>query len=571
MYCRTVVAKNSEEDFERALKHVEKGRTQAFLFIASCYLHANGVRRDTDKALEYYTKAANQGSKNAQYNLGKMYQDGEGVKKDALKAKECFQLAGDIGKNRYIKSHGVTKSMQDAFEHNKIEGKFKTKEFSSVEYFDGKSFFNDFSFMSTEITDVKKLRRDREMNGVEPSAPRKSDEEFEALYASMKVAAPGDTEESKSLRYSIAETAKADHYMEKDQDLIGAVDHLYSVYQTNEAVKNILLKAGLWDAINISIDRCPDLLLVVGALVSRKLHSKENLNLLFGDYKKVAKVICQLTYTGGLDTSIPESSPLGMLLYKLKIQPLKPNISCNVCSTNVRTTKCSGCSKEFYCSKDCQKKDWKFHKPLCLKWSGKAGTVEMELESKRLRKEKDDLKKTMMEDEALRGAVLFKEGKEKGEAYSHDCEGLRLLNNISTPWCEEVLKLAGKDLGLVFFHAPNFVLFPKGCDDGISRAVTLQNPSNEACIIISYERLFYLGNGSINGLHYQKIYIAKKKKKGDKVPQWISVARPSSSEDESTYSFLLDWVRSAMEKAVQKAFYYDFDKRWKEFCGGTGP
>lgn len=40
------------------------------------------------------------------------------------------------------------------------------------------------------------------------------------------------------------------------------------------------------------------------------------------------------------------------------------NGPCAVCATNA-TTKCTGCRKVFYCSRDCQRNHWNTHKDLC--------------------------------------------------------------------------------------------------------------------------------------------------------------------------------------------------------------
>ena len=41
--------------------------------------------------------------------------------------------------------------------------------------------------------------------------------------------------------------------------------------------------------------------------------------------------------------------------------------TCPVCG-KIATHKCTGCDKGiYYCNRNCQKKDWKTHKPLCKK------------------------------------------------------------------------------------------------------------------------------------------------------------------------------------------------------------
>ena len=61
------------------------------------YKNGRGVRQDYVKALEWYTKAANQGDAQAQYNLGLMYYKGEGVRQNTATAKEWFGKACDNG------------------------------------------------------------------------------------------------------------------------------------------------------------------------------------------------------------------------------------------------------------------------------------------------------------------------------------------------------------------------------------------------------------------------------------------------------------------------------------------
>lgn len=43
------------------------------------------------------------------------------------------------------------------------------------------------------------------------------------------------------------------------------------------------------------------------------------------------------------------------------------NTSCNQCGTKNCPKMCSGCKKVYYCDKNCQVKNWKAHKSVCLK------------------------------------------------------------------------------------------------------------------------------------------------------------------------------------------------------------
>ena len=62
-----------------------------------CYNYGFGVTQDMQKAVEWYTKAAEQGHAAAQYNLGNCYYDGEGVEKDLQKAIEWYTKAAEQG------------------------------------------------------------------------------------------------------------------------------------------------------------------------------------------------------------------------------------------------------------------------------------------------------------------------------------------------------------------------------------------------------------------------------------------------------------------------------------------
>ena len=61
------------------------------------YYYGKGVKKDYEKAFEYYEKATEQGHPGAEFRLGFMYEKGEGVPKDYGKAVEYYEAAATNG------------------------------------------------------------------------------------------------------------------------------------------------------------------------------------------------------------------------------------------------------------------------------------------------------------------------------------------------------------------------------------------------------------------------------------------------------------------------------------------
>ena len=57
------------------------------------YANGKGVSKNYSKAIEFYTKAADQGFANAQFELGRMYANGYGVPQNYSKAIEFYKKA----------------------------------------------------------------------------------------------------------------------------------------------------------------------------------------------------------------------------------------------------------------------------------------------------------------------------------------------------------------------------------------------------------------------------------------------------------------------------------------------
>lgn len=69
----------AEQRFEDAAKLLQKpaadGNVEAQYLLANRYLHGSGVTKDTDRAIDLYTQAANGGCLTAQRDLGLYYAD----------------------------------------------------------------------------------------------------------------------------------------------------------------------------------------------------------------------------------------------------------------------------------------------------------------------------------------------------------------------------------------------------------------------------------------------------------------------------------------------------------------
>lgn len=77
------------------LEKAEKGNAEAQFLMGQMY--DNGSRRDSAKALRWYSKAAGQGNVHAQISIAEMYRDARGVKRDYAAAMKWYSKAADQG------------------------------------------------------------------------------------------------------------------------------------------------------------------------------------------------------------------------------------------------------------------------------------------------------------------------------------------------------------------------------------------------------------------------------------------------------------------------------------------
>ncbi|ALF60070.1 tetratricopeptide repeat protein [Psychrobacter urativorans] len=77
-----------------------QGNDHAQFYLAKRLQKGQGITQDTQKAIQWYTRAAEQGVAPAQLNLGIMYLRGEGVQPNLQQARKWLEKAAMRGDNR---------------------------------------------------------------------------------------------------------------------------------------------------------------------------------------------------------------------------------------------------------------------------------------------------------------------------------------------------------------------------------------------------------------------------------------------------------------------------------------
>lgn len=79
-YGQTEIEK--QEGFNYLRNSALKNFVPSYYLVANCYYNGKGVEKNYEKAVEWYTKAAEQGNSYAQNDLGNCYYNGKGVEKN---------------------------------------------------------------------------------------------------------------------------------------------------------------------------------------------------------------------------------------------------------------------------------------------------------------------------------------------------------------------------------------------------------------------------------------------------------------------------------------------------------
>lgn len=80
--------------------HAAQGNDHAQFYLAKRLQKGQGVAKNTQQAIQWYTRAAEQGVAPAQLNLGIMYLRGEGVQPNLQQARKWLEKAAMRGDNR---------------------------------------------------------------------------------------------------------------------------------------------------------------------------------------------------------------------------------------------------------------------------------------------------------------------------------------------------------------------------------------------------------------------------------------------------------------------------------------
>jgi len=85
------------DQFKLDLLLAKRGDAGAQFYVASAYEEGRGVKKDINKAIGWYSKAAKNNHNGAQYKLGEFYEKGLGLKKDITKAGNWYKKAAANG------------------------------------------------------------------------------------------------------------------------------------------------------------------------------------------------------------------------------------------------------------------------------------------------------------------------------------------------------------------------------------------------------------------------------------------------------------------------------------------
>lgn len=147
---------NYEKAVEWFTKAAERDLTFAQNKLGDCYYLGNGVKQNYEKAVEWYTKAAEQGNSEAQDTLGDCYYLGNGVEQNYEKAVEWYTEAAESNNIYamydlavcYYYGKGTSQDYQEAvrlFKSAAYEGSVESLNFLGDCYYEGNGVTQSYS------------------------------------------------------------------------------------------------------------------------------------------------------------------------------------------------------------------------------------------------------------------------------------------------------------------------------------------------------------------------------------------------------------------------------------------
>lgn len=91
-----------EEDYDKAVYWFSKAANEydinAIYYLANCYLYGHGCEKDIEQAIDLYKEAVSMGCSRSAFQIAQIYYYGEdGVEKNTKKAKYWYRKAVDLG------------------------------------------------------------------------------------------------------------------------------------------------------------------------------------------------------------------------------------------------------------------------------------------------------------------------------------------------------------------------------------------------------------------------------------------------------------------------------------------
>lgn len=119
-----ILKKDKEKAFEWYQKAALNGDAKSQWFVGIMYFRGEGIEQDYKKAAEWYEKSAMQGDASAQLDLAEMYRNGKVIDQNLPKAFEWFEKAALNGIDSaqlnvgimYQEGRGVKQNLEKAFE-----------------------------------------------------------------------------------------------------------------------------------------------------------------------------------------------------------------------------------------------------------------------------------------------------------------------------------------------------------------------------------------------------------------------------------------------------------------------